>query len=213
LLLALLIANLLSRPRLRAGGAFRMAVLIPNATSVAAVGIIFLTLYKDSGVINWALGLVGIDPLDWHGEQWSYWVAVSSMVDWRWTGYNALILLSGMLAIPRDLYESAAIDGAGAWRQFRSVTFPLLRPTFLFVSIVSIIGGLQLFAEPVIYTYGYTVRGGTSREVQTLAMYVYENSIDTPNFAGYGAAVSWSMFILIVMASAGNYLLVRRVAK
>ena len=135
------------------------------------------------------------------------------MVDWRWTGYNALILLAGMLAIPRDLYESAAIDGANAWRQFWSVTFPMLRPTFLFVSVVSIVGGLQLFTEPVIYTYGYTVRGGDQREIQTLTMYMYENSLVSFNNAGYGAAISWSLFILIILASVGNFLLVRRATK
>jgi cellobiose transport system permease protein len=135
------------------------------------------------------------------------------MVDWRWTGYNSLILLAGMLAIPRDLYESAAIDGASAWRQFWSVTFPMLRPTFLFVSIVSIVGGLQLFTEPTIYTYGYTVRGGDAREVQTLTMYMFENSMVSFNFSGYGAAVSWSLFLLIILASVGNFLLIRRSSK
>lgn len=215
LALALLIASMLNRPFLRAKTFFRMAILLPNATSVAAVGIIFLTMFKDTGVINWALGLIGIGPIDWHGDGgfWSYWTAVATMVDWRWTGYNALILLAGMLAIPRDLYESAAIDGANAWRQFWSVTFPMLRPTFMFVSVVAIIGGLQLFTEPVIYTYGYTVRGGDMREVQTLTMYMYENSFVSFNNAGYGAAISWSLFLLIIMASIGNFLLVRRAAR
>ena len=119
----------------------------------------------------------------------------------------------GMLAIPRDLYESAAIDGASAWRQFWSVTFPMLRPTFLFVSIVSIVGGLQLFTEPTIFTYGYTVRGGDAREVQTLTMYMFENSMVSFNFSGYGAAVSWSLFLLIILASVGNFLLIRRSSK
>jgi len=215
LALALLIAALLNRPFLKAKTFFRIAILMPNATSVTAVGIIFLTMFKDTGVINWALGLIGIGPIDWHGDGgfWSYWVAVATMVDWRWTGYNALILLAGMLAIPRDLYESAAIDGANAWRQFWSVTFPMLRPTFLFVSIVAIIGGLQLFTEPVIYTYGYTVRGGDQREVQTLTMYMYENSMVSFNNAGYGAAISWSLFLLIIVASIGNFLLIRRTAR
>lgn len=215
LALALLIAAMLNRPLLRGRTFFRLAILLPNATSVTAVGIIFLTLFKDTGVINWALGLVGIGPIDWHGSGgfWSYWTAVATMVDWRWTGYNALILLAGMLAIPRDLYESAAIDGAGPWRQFWSVTFPMLRPTFLFVTIVSIVGGLQLFTEPVIYTYGYTVRGGDAREVQTLTMYMYENSMVSFNNAGYGAAISWSLFLLIIMASIGNFLLIRRTAR
>jgi cellobiose transport system permease protein len=213
ILLALLLANWLNRP-LRARTFFRMSILIPNATSVAGVAIIFGTLYqRDFGVINWVLEQVGLPRVNWHGPVWAHWTAVASMVDWRWTGYNALILLAGMQAIPKDLYESAEIDGANNWRQFWSVTFPLLRPTFLFVTIVSIVGGLQLFTEPLIFTNGFTVRGGDLREVQTLTMYMYENSIELTQNAGYGAAISWSLFILILLASLGNYLLVRRSVK
>jgi cellobiose transport system permease protein len=213
ILLALLLANMLNRP-LRARMFFRMAILIPNATSVAAVGIIFGTLYqRDFGVINWVLELFGFERVNWRGPVWAHWTAVASMVDWRWTGYNALILLAGMQAIPRDLYESAAIDGASLWRQFWSVTFPMLRPTFLFVTVVSIVGGLQLFTEPLIFTNGFTVRGGDLREVQTLTMYMYENSIELTHNAGYGAAISWSLFVLILLASLGNYLLLRRSVK
>jgi cellobiose transport system permease protein len=213
ILLALLLANWLNRP-LRARSFFRMAVLIPNATSVAAVAIIFGTLYqRDFGVINWVLEQFGFERINWHGARLSHWTAVATMVDWRWTGYNALILLAGMQAIPKDLYESAEIDGAGLWRQFWSVTFPLLRPTFLFVTVVSIVGGLQLFTEPLIFTNGFTVRGGDLREVQTLTMYMYENSIELTQNAGYGAAISWSLFILILLASLANFVLVRRSVK
>jgi cellobiose transport system permease protein len=135
------------------------------------------------------------------------------MVDWRWTGYNTLILLAGMQAIPKDLYESATIDGAGQWRQFWSVTLPMLRPTFLFVTVTSIVGGLQLFTEPVIFNNGYNVLGGTRREAQTLTMYMWENSLDNTNRAGYGAAVAVALFLMIVVMALGNYLLVRRTVK
>jgi cellobiose transport system permease protein len=213
ILLALLLANMLNRP-LRARTVLRMAVLVPNATSVAAVGIIFGTLFqRDFGVFNWVLEQVGLERINWHGTVLAHWTAVATMVDWRWTGYNAIILLAGMQAIPKDLYESAAIDGANLWRQFWSVTFPMLRPTFLFVTVVSIVGGLQLFTEPLIFTNGFTVRGGDLREVQTMTMYMYENSIERTQNAGYGAAISWSLFLLIILASAGNYLLIRRSVK
>jgi cellobiose transport system permease protein len=213
IILALFLANALNRP-LRARTFLRMSILIPNATSVAAVAIIFGTLFqRDFGVINWVLEHVGLSRVDWHGSVWAEWTAISTMVDWRWTGYNTLILLAGMQAIPRDLYESAAIDGASQWRQFWSVTFPLLRPTFLFVTVVSIVGGLQLFTEPVIFNNGYTVMGGSLREAQTVTMYMWENSIDLTQNAGYGAAVSWSLFILILLAALANFLLVRRSVK
>ena len=90
-------------------------------------------------------------PIDWRNERWAAWTAISVMVDWRWTGYNTLILLAAMQAIPRDLYECAAIDGAGPWRQLFRITIPMLRPTLIFVVIVSTIGGLQLFTEPLIF--------------------------------------------------------------
>jgi cellobiose transport system permease protein len=213
IILALFLANALNRP-LRARTFLRMSILIPNATSVAAVAIIFGTLFqRDFGVVNWVLEHVGLTRIDWHGSRWAEWTAISTMVDWRWTGYNALILLAGMQAIPRDLYESAAIDGASQWRQFWSVTFPLLRPTFLFVTVVSIVGGLQLFTEPVIFNNGYTVLGGSLREAQTVTMYMWENSIDLTQNAGYGAAVSWSLFILILLAALANFLLVRKSVK
>jgi cellobiose transport system permease protein len=213
ILLALFLANALNRP-LRARTFLRMAVLVPNATSVAAVGIIFGTLFqRDFGVINWVIEKVGLERIDWHGSVLAEWTAVATMVDWRWTGYNALILLAGMQAIPRDLYESAALDGANQWRQFWSVTFPMLRPTFLFVTVVSIVGGLQLFTEPVIFNNGFSVLGGNQREAQTMTMYMWEKSIEQTQNAGYGAAISWSLFLLIMVAALVNFLLVRKSVK
>jgi cellobiose transport system permease protein len=213
LAMALFLANLLNRS-LRARTFLRMTVLVPNVTSVAAVAIVFGTLFqRDFGVINWVLHFFGVSAVDWHAYKWSQWIAISTMVDWRWTGYNTLILLAGMQAIPRDLYESASLDGAGQWRQFSNITLPMLRPTFLFVTVTSIVGGLQLFTEPVIFNHGFTVLGGTSREAQTLTMYMWENSLDNTNRAGYGAAVAVALFLMVIVMSLGNYLLVRRTVK
>ncbi|GAB3932426.1 hypothetical protein GCM10027614_01600 [Micromonospora vulcania] len=100
LLLALWLANLLNRG-LRARTSFRMGILIPNLTSTAAVAIVFSQLFgREFGLVNWALGLVGVDAIDWHANRFGAWIAVSTMVDWRWTGYNALIFLAAMQAIP-----------------------------------------------------------------------------------------------------------------
>jgi len=212
LLLALFLANILNRP-LQAKTFFRLTVLVPNATSVAAVAIVFGTLFqRDFGVVNWVLSLFGVDAIDWHINQLTHWTAISTMVDWRWTGYNTLILLAGMQAIPRDIYESASIDGANAWKQFWSITLPMLRPTFLFVTVVSIVGGLQLFTEPLLFNNG-SILGGSRRESQTLVMYMYENSIENTAKAGYGAAVAWALFLLIMVAAVGNFLLVRKTVK
>ncbi|MER5337684.1 sugar ABC transporter permease [Micromonospora sp. NPDC002717] len=213
LLLALFLANLLNRAFLRARTLFRMAIFMPNVVSVAAVAIVFGMLFqRDFGVVNWLLGFVGIDPVDWDAERWSSWTAIASMVNWRWTGYNTLILLAGMQAIPRDLYEAAALDGASQWKQFWRITLPMLTPTFVFVVILSTIGGLQLFTEPLVFANGNII-GGDQREFQTLAMYMYELGIENLNTAGYGAAVAWAMFLMIALVSGINFLLVRRTVK
>src|SRR5262245_48720675 len=118
ILMALALAQLLNA-KLRARTFWRMGVLLPNITSVAAVGIIFTLLFaRDFGLVNWMLGHVGVDPIGWQDHRWSSWLAISVMVDWRWTGYNALIFLAALQAVPRDIYEAAEIDGANAWRQF-----------------------------------------------------------------------------------------------
>ncbi|MEU4381657.1 carbohydrate ABC transporter permease [Micromonospora echinofusca] len=213
LLLALFLANLLNRTFLRARTFFRMAIFMPNVVSVAAVAIVFGMLFqRDFGVINWLLSFVGIDAIDWDAERWSSWTAIASMVNWRWTGYNTLILLAGMQAIPRDLYEAAALDGASQWKQFWRITLPMLTPTFVFVVILSTIGGLQLFTEPLVFANGNII-GGDQREFQTLAMYMYELGIENLNTAGYGAAVAWAMFLMIALVSGINFLLVRRTVK
>ncbi|MEV6690880.1 sugar ABC transporter permease [Micromonospora sp. NPDC051196] len=213
LLLALFLANLLNRTLLRAKTFFRMAIFIPNVVSVAAVAIVFGMLYqRDFGLFNWLLSFFGVEAIDWNGEKWSSWTALATMVNWRWTGYNTLILLAGMQAIPKDLYEAAAIDGAGQWRQFWQITLPMLKPTFIFVVILSTIGGMQLFTEPLLFANGNII-GGDQRQFQTLAMYMYEMGIVNLNTAGYGAAVAWAIFMIIVLVSLINFVLVRRTAK
>ncbi|MGW0502135.1 carbohydrate ABC transporter permease [Micromonospora sp. NPDC003241] len=213
LLLALFLANLLNSTLLRAKTFFRLAIFIPNVVSVAAVAIVFGMLFqREFGLINWVLSFVGVDNIDWDGQRWSSWTAIATMVNWRWVGYNTLILLAGMQAIPKDLYEAASIDGAGPWRQFWQITIPMVRPTLIFVIILSTIGGMQLFTEPLLFANG-SILGGNQREFQTLAMYMYEKGIENLNTAGYGAAVAWAIFLIIALMSLLNFLLVRRSAK
>ena len=128
-------------------------------------------------------------------------IGVSTIVTWRWTGYNALIYLAGMQSIPAELYESAAIDGASRWQQFRHVTVPGLRPTILFTVVVSTIGATQLFGEPLLYEG--SASGGISHQYQTLGLYLYEQGW-TFFHLGRAAAVAWVMFLLIVVLVAVN---------
>jgi len=213
MVMALFLAEMLNRG-IRARTFFRMAIFVPNVTSLAAVAIVFGVFFRrDFGAVNWLLSFVGVDPITWTQEKWASWVALATMIDWRWTGYNALIFLAAMQAIPRDLYESAALDGANRWRQFTSITLPSLRPTLFFVIIISTIGGWQLFTEPLIFNGGgASVIGGAQRQFQTVAMYMFERGFQDLQF-GYGSAVAFALFAIIVVASLVNFALVRRSVK
>ena len=209
LLLALLFAHWLNR-RMRARTALRMGILLPNITSVAAVGIVFGFIFAQNyGLANWLVELVGLDAIDWRSGRWTSWTAIAIMVDWRWTGYNALIYLAAMQAIPKDLYESAALDGASPARQFWRITVPLIQPTILFTVIISTIGGMQLFTEPLLFNYG-RVQGGATHEFQTLTMYIYQRTFDLNFEYGIGATMSWLLFGVIMIFALVNFLLVRR---
>ena len=199
--------------RLRARTLFRMGVLIPNVTSVAAVALIFGVIFaRDFGLANWVLGWFGVDPIDWTADRWSSWTAISVMVDWRWTGYNALIFLAAMQAIPTDLYEAAAIDGASGARQFFSITLPQLRPTLVFTSIIAIIGGVQLFTEPLLFNSGAgAIQGGSLRQFQTVTMYLVENAFSRFEF-GYAGAVAVMIFLLILLVALLNIVIIRRIS-
>ena len=210
---ALFLAYLLNT-KLRARTFFRMFVLLPQVTSLVAVALIFTQLFShDYGLVNYVLGQFGIHAVNWEAGRFSSWIALSVMVTWRWAGYNALIYLAAMQGIPDELYEAAAIDGAKAWKQFRYVTVPLLRPTIIFTVIVSTIGGLQLFTEPYLFEplkQGAT--GGSARQYQTVVMYLYEKAFAGTQFNfGYAAAIGWALFLLIGVISLVNYLIVRRI--
>ncbi|MFI6502604.1 carbohydrate ABC transporter permease [Nonomuraea typhae] len=210
LLLALLLAGALDK-RLRGRLILRLGVLLPLVTSVVAVAVVFSQLFaRDYGLVNWVLGLTGAGPVTWQNEKWSAWIAIAVMVDWRWTGYNAIILLAAMQTIPRELYEAAALDGASSRRQFWRITVPMLRPTLVFVVFVSTIGGLTLFTEPVMFEGNPTMTGGTAGQYQTVAMFVVKEAFRDFDM-GYAAAAAWVLFVLILLGTLVNYLFTRRI--
>ena len=210
--LALMLATTLSR-RMRFQTLFRVGTIIPNVTSVAAVALIFGAIFSQGfGLANWLLSVVNIDPVNWSADRWSSWTAIAVMVDWRWTGYNALIFLASMQAIPTDLYEAAAIDGASRTRQFFSITLPLLKPTLIFTSLISIIGGVQLFTEPLLFAPGAgAIQGGSLRQFQTMTMFLIENGFTRFEF-GYAGAVAGMIFLIILLVSLLNVLIIRRIS-
>ncbi|MGW2744899.1 carbohydrate ABC transporter permease [Streptomyces sp. NPDC001450] len=207
LMMALGLAHLLNY-KLRGRTLFRVTMLLPYATSVAAATLVFAQLFgRDFGLINYLLGMVGIHPVDWQSGTVASQIAVSTIVTWRWTGYNALIYLAGMQSIPADLYEAAELDGASRWRQFLHVTLPGLRPTILFTIVVSTIGATQLFGEPLLFEG--SISGGISHQYQTLGLYMYEQGWGFFHL-GRAAAVAWVMFLLIVLLVLVNTALARR---
>lgn len=209
LLLALMLANALNK-RFRGQLFVRMGVLLPLVTSVVAVAVVFTQLYgRDWGMVNWILSWFGVDPIDWKAERLPSWLAIATMVDWRWTGYNAIIFLAGMQTIPRDLYEAAAIDGASRRRQFWQITVPMLRPTMIFVVLNSTIGGLTLFAEPIMF-YGGRIEGGSNNQFQTVAMFIVQKGFNEFEY-GYASGAAWLLFLMILIGSLINFLLIRRI--
>ena len=207
---ALAIAALLDA-NLRGRTWWRMGVLIPFVVAPVAAALIFGNLFGDRyGLINEGLRAVGLEPIRWHIDRLASHVAIATMVNWRWTGYNALIFLAAMQAIPRDVYEAAAIDGASKLRQFFSVTLPMLRPTLIFVVITSTIGGLQIFAEPRMFDAAGL--GGSDRQYQTITMYLWELGWRVRNL-GTASAVAWLLFGLIVLVALVNLLVLRRLGR
>ncbi|MFF4104403.1 carbohydrate ABC transporter permease [Streptomyces sp. NPDC001903] len=208
LLMALGLAHLLNH-RIRGRGFFRVAVLAPYATSIAAATLVFAQLFNtDYGLINTALGLFGFDPVAWESSKWAAQIAISVIVTWRWTGYNALIYLAAMQSVPQELYEAAALDGASRRRQFLSVTIPSIRPTILFTVIVSTIGATQLFGEPMLFGGSVGISGGSGNQFQTLSLLMYEKGWVT-GALGQASAIAWVMLLLLLLVGGGHALISR----
>jgi len=206
--MAIGLASILRNPRLRGATFWRTILLVPNITSVLAIAIVFGQLFgRDYGLVNLALTYLGMPAhIDWISETVPSHIAIATMITWRWLGYNALIFLAAMLAIPAYLYESADLDGASKWQQFRYITLPQLRNTITFVLIVGTIGGLQVFAEPL--TLGGNMSGGDSRQFSTLTLFLYEQAF-VNNRWGYAAAIGIFITIIVVIISAINFAITR----
>ncbi|WP_436777578.1 carbohydrate ABC transporter permease [Yinghuangia sp. YIM S09857] len=207
--IALVLASLL-HANIRARTFWRMGVLLPYVIAPVTVSLIFSRMFADqSGLVNALLEQVGIDPIGWHRDNLPAHIVIANMVNFRWTGFNTLVLLAAMQAISRDLYEAAILDGAGRIRQFFSVTVPSIRPTIIFVVITSTIGGLQIFDEARVYdTQGL---GGNSGQWKTITLYLYELGWNQQRL-GRAAAVAWLLFLLIIVFGLVGNWLARRIA-
>ncbi|TDC78001.1 sugar ABC transporter permease [Micromonospora sp. KC606] len=216
LLLALIVASLLNR-RLRLQTWWRVGMLLPYVTPIVASSMVFSVFFsRDFGMANWVLGLFGYGspeaPIDWRADKTHSWIAIATMVNWKWIGYNALLYLAAMQSIPRDVYEASAIDGAGPWRQLWRITVPMIQPIIVFTVVLSTIGGLQLFTEPMLFDpNAQTARGGPNGEWQTIAQLIYKVGWKDLNL-GYAAAMSWALFLIILVVAGINTLLTNRLS-
>ncbi|MDK0523706.1 sugar ABC transporter permease [Streptomyces sp. ML-6] len=199
--LALVLAVLLNQSWLRFRGTWRAIFFLPAVTTLVAYAVVFQVLLKtDGGLVNQILGSVGLGQIDWLNSP--TWARISLIVSltWRWTGYNAVILLAGLQSIGKEQYEAAAIDGSGTLSTYVRVILPQLRPVVLFCVITSTIGTLQLFDENYVLT-----RGGPDDATLTPVLYLYRVGFQQFDF-GYAAAIAWVVVLLIAAVSALQYL-------
>jgi len=211
LIAATLIAAVLDQ-HLRAGTFWRISVLLPYVVTPVAVSLIFSSAFGETyGLVNNVLHAIGLPEVLWKTTPIASHLAIATMINWRWTGYNALILLAAMQAVPRDLHESAELDGAGPARRFFSITIPSIRPTFIFVVITATIGGLQVFTEPKLFDAASATPGGAFRQYQTTVLYLWDLAFNRGDF-GRASAVAWILFLIIIAIGLINFALSRRIA-
>ena len=186
-------AALLLHSRLaRFKAVFRTALFAPVVTTLVAVAVIWRYLFNTRyGLLNYALGGIGIQPIDWLGDPHWAMPAIIVFAVWKNFGYNMIILLAGLQSIPEELYEAARIDGASIWRQFHYVTLPMLAPILLMVSILTIAGYFQLFAEPYVMT-----QGGPLQSTVSILYLMYEEGFKWWNL-GSASAVAFVLFLVI----------------
>jgi multiple sugar transport system permease protein len=175
---------------------FRTAYFAPVVTTLVAVAVVWRFVYHTRfGILNYLLSLVGLSGIDWLGDPNWAMPAIILMAVWKNFGYNMIIFIAGLQNIPEELYEAASIDGAGKLQQFRSITLPMLAPTTVFISIITMIGYFQLFAEPYVMT-----QGGPRNSTLSIVYLMYQQGFRWWNM-GYSAALAFILFAFILAGS------------
>jgi multiple sugar transport system permease protein len=201
-------ALLVSAKLVRFKTLFRTIYFVPFVTTLVAVAIVWRYLYHPQyGLLNYALGVFGVGPINWLGDPKWAMPAIIGLAIWKNFGYNMLIFIAGLQAIPDELFEAAEIDGAGGIRRFWHVTLPMLTPTFFFVGVVTMIGYFQLFSEPYVMTSGGPLRSTTS-----LVLFMYEEGFRWWRM-GVAAAIAFVLFIIILIWSLLQLRLERRIGR
>lgn len=197
LILSLALALLLNLPLTKMRNFFRIGFFMPYISDAIAITTVwYWVVSKDYGILNLILSWFGIEGPSWLTDVRYAMLAIVGLVVWRSLGYYALLYLAGLQNIPEQLYEAAEIDGASGWKKIKHITIPLLAPTTLFISITSIIGGFQLFAEPLALTSG----GGPMDATKSIVLFIYENGFRYFKM-GYASASSYILFAFIFIVT------------
>ena len=196
LFLGLAVALALDRGIKKFRTLFRVGYYLPVVTSIVAIAVVWrFLLNPDQGLINLLLAQAGIQGPSWLADPMLAMPSIIAMAAWRNLGLAMIVFLAGLQTIPAQLYEAASIDGASRWQAFRHVTLPLLRPTILFLVVITTIGYLQLFEEPFVMT-----EGGPLDQTLSISMYMYQQGFEFFK-QGYAAAIAWILFILVAIVA------------
>jgi multiple sugar transport system permease protein len=201
-------ALLLNARIVRLKALFRFVYFAPVVTTLVAVAVVWRFIYHPRfGLLNYLLAAVGINPIDWLGDPTWAMPALILLAVWKNFGYNMIIFIAGLQNIPDSLYEAASIDGAGPWQQFRDITLPMLAPTTLFITVMTMIGYFQLFAEPYVMT-----QGGPLNRTLSIVLLMYQEGFRWWNM-GYSAAVAFVLFLFILTGTLIQSLLQKRTSE
>lgn len=198
--LALLCAVLLTREKIKGVNTFRAIFYFPNLVTATSIATLFSFLFDwQTGFVNKLLlgaGLIG-EPIKWLGVPALARTLAGTVVLWMWFGYAVILLISGILAIPKNLFQASIVDGANGWQQFWHITMPNLKGAFSYVFITALIGGLQNFDIPMLLTDGL---GSPERSILTITMYMYSQAFTTRQ-VGYGSSIAYALFVLVLLVS------------
>jgi multiple sugar transport system permease protein len=195
---ALFMANSLNKKYVKLKEVFRAAYFMPSVTALVVIALIFTNLYSIDGYVNAIVKMLGFAGTErgWLAEPSSALLSIMAMDIWMASGYYMVLFLAGMQTIPNDLYEAAELNGASPIRQFWEITFPLLRPTLVFVLIINGIKSFQVFVEVFVMT-----KGGPLHSTTTLVYQVYENAFKESDLMGYASAIAYTLFIILIIFS------------
>lgn len=186
-------AILLNSKLVKFKGVFRLVYFMPVVTTLVAVSIVWRFIYHpEFGLLNYGLSFIGIDKIDWLGDPNWAMPSIIILSIWKNFGYNMIIFIAGLQNIPEELYEAAHIEGANAWQRFTKITLPMLAPTTIFITIITMIGYFQLFAEPYIMT-----QGGPLDSTLSIVLYMYQEGFRWWNM-GYSSSIAFVLFVIIL---------------